>query len=163
MSERLLYFAFGSNLHPPQMQQRCPNCEVLQPAVLADHRLAFAGWSQRWGGGAATIVAAPGAQVQGLLYRVSPADLRSLDGYESYPEVYDRVPVDVQARDGARLAALTYRKHDTDLRAPSLRYFHQIWRSYKDFRLDERLLLQAVEEALASEPPPTGHGPLRKR
>jgi gamma-glutamylcyclotransferase (GGCT)/AIG2-like uncharacterized protein YtfP len=162
MSEPVLYFAYGSNLHPPQMQARCPDCGVLEPATLEDWRLAFAGLSRRWGGGAGTIVATPGAHVAGLLYRLSAADLKLLDGYESHPTVYERFPVAVRTRGGEPLQALTYRKHKTDLRAPSLRYFHQIWRSYKAFGLDEALLLAAVEEALAADGAANG-GPPRPR
>ncbi|HKI97501.1 MAG TPA: gamma-glutamylcyclotransferase family protein [bacterium] len=151
MSDRVLYFAYGSNLHPPQMQSRCPDCEVLQPAVLADHHLAFRGHSTRWGGGPATILAQPGGQVHGLLYSLTSADLALLDGFESYPKIYNRLQVSVVARDGSQLDAITYMKRDGEPSPPSLRYFHQIWLGHKTFALDESPLLRAVEETLASD------------
>ncbi|NIP74067.1 MAG: gamma-glutamylcyclotransferase, partial [Gammaproteobacteria bacterium] len=67
MTDTILYFAYGSNLHPPQMHERCPTCTVLQPATLADYRLVFCGHSEHWGGGVASVVTAPGARVEGLL------------------------------------------------------------------------------------------------
>lgn len=156
MSGPVFYFAFGSNLHLPQMQVRCPACKVHQPAVLADHRLVFCGHSSRWGGGSASIAPTPGAQVPGLVYRLSPADLSRLDGFEGYPTTYTRHTVTVAAKDGSELEALTYRRVTGDARPPSLRYFHQIWRGYKAFGLDDAPLLSALEEALADEPAPQG-------
>jgi gamma-glutamylcyclotransferase (GGCT)/AIG2-like uncharacterized protein YtfP len=148
MSAQTLYFAYGSNLHPPQMRARCPDCEPLQPAVLEGYRLAFRGRSTRWGGGVATVLPAPGARVHGLLYRLIPADLASLDDFEGYPTVYDHLRVTVTARDGSPQEALTYRKRSGEPLAPSLRYLHQMWRNYLAFGLEQGLLVQAVGEAL---------------
>ena len=36
-----LYFAYGSNLHWPQMKERCPSARFHCVAKLKDHRLAF--------------------------------------------------------------------------------------------------------------------------
>ena len=153
MSAFTVYFAFGSNLHEPQMRARCPDCEVLGPATVAGYRLAFRGESKRWdAGGVATILPSPKGEVQGLLYRLSPGDLASLNGYEGYPHVYTHLPVDVQPHGGALQAALTYQRRNGKARAPSLRYFHQIWRGYKTYRLDERLLMAALEETLPEAP-----------
>lgn len=159
MTGPVLYFAFGSNLHLPQMRARCPDCEVHQPALLAGHRLAFRGHSPRWGGGSATILATPGGRVPGLVYRLSPADLASLDRFEGYPTVYQRNPITVTAHDGATLEALTYQRTNGDPRPPSLLYFHQIWRGYKAFGLDDEPLLAALDEALADTPRPGASGP----
>ena len=154
MTVPVLYFAFGSNLHLPQMRERCPDCEMLEPVVLADYRLAFRGNSARWGtGGVATVLPRAGAQVHGLLYRLSATDLERLNGYEHYPTVYAHLPVSVTTRAGAQHAALTYQRangHGEELRPPSMRYFHQIWRNYKAYALDEALLMEAVAETLQS-------------
>jgi Gamma-glutamyl cyclotransferase, AIG2-like len=158
MQSPVVYFAYGSNLHLTQMRSRCPESALLQPALLEGYRLAFRGHSRRWGGGAATILPAPGDTVPGLLYLLSAADLALLNGFEGHPHVYGHLPVQVLARDGARLEALTYQRLDGTPNAPSLRYFHQIWRSSKAFALDEAPLLAALEEALAHGPPPApGH------
>lgn len=154
MSGPMLYFAFGSNLHLPQMQARCPACEVVQPALLAGHRLVFRGNSQRWGGGSATILPTPGGRVPGLVYRLSADDLASLDRFEGYPTIYQRRTVSLEAHDGSALQALTYERSAGEVRPPSLRYFHQIWRGYKAFGLDDEPLLAALAEALADDPGP---------
>jgi hypothetical protein len=138
------------------MAARCPTARVESPAALSGHRLAFCGWSRRWEGGVATIVPAPEQRVAGLLYRMTPADVAALDGFEHHPTVYERIAVVVLAPDGGRLAAFTYRKRDHAPCPPSLRYLHQIWRAYRDLSLDDAGLLRALEEALAARP---GNGP----
>lgn len=152
MSERTVYFAYGSNLWPGQMRERCPGSAPLGAAVLKDFRLAFRGDSRRWGrGGVATVVATPGSRVPGVLYELGAEDVTGLHRWESVPSVYRHVPVDVTDALGRTVRAYTYRKVDESVvNAPSIRYFHQIWRSYKHHGLDEAFLLAAVEEALAN-------------
>ena len=148
-----IYFAFGSNLHPPQMAERCPGSRVLHPGVLKGYRLAFSGYSTRWEGGVATIVAEPASEVQGVLYDLTEEDQRNLDRFEGFPTVYARLQVKVEGRDGILHSAMTYQKQNTGATAPSLRYFHQIWRAYRAFQLDEAVLLKAVEDSLEGNTP----------
>ncbi|MCH8074518.1 MAG: gamma-glutamylcyclotransferase [SAR324 cluster bacterium] len=143
-----IYFAFGSNLHPPQMAERCPGSRLLRPGVLKGYRLAFTGYSTRWKGGVATVVADPSSEVQGLLYDLTEEDQGKLDRFEGFPTVYARLRVSVEGRDGNLHAAMTYQKQSNGATAPSLRYFHQIWKAYRAFQLDEAFLLKAVEDAL---------------
>lgn len=149
-----IYFAYGSNLHPPQMADRCPGSRVLHPGVLKGYRLAFSGYSARWEGGVATVVAEPSGEVQGLLYQLTAEDLGNLDKFEGFPTVYDRVRVSVGGRDGNLHSAMTYQKRSSGTTAPSLRYFHQIWKAYRAFQLDEDFLLKAVEDSIEGNPQP---------
>ncbi len=155
-----IYFAFGSNLHPPQMAERCPGSRVLHPGVLKGYRLAFSGYSTRWEGGVATVVAEPSSEVQGVLYDLTEEDQRNLDRFEGFPTVYDRLQVRVEGRDGNLHSAMTYQKltsqnQSTGTTPPSLRYFHQIWKAYRAFQLDEAFLLKAVEDSLDGNILPT--------
>lgn len=143
-----IYFAYGSNLHPPQMADRCPGSRVLHPGVLKGYRLAFSGHSTRWEGGVATVVAEPSGEVQGLLYDLTEEDQEKLDRFEDFPTVYGRLQVSVVGTDGKLHSAMTYQKRSAGTTAPSLRYFHQIWKAYRAFQLDEAFLLKAVEDSL---------------
>lgn len=150
MNDSNLYFAFGSNLHPPQMAERCPGSMVVQPACLEGYQLAFSGFSKRWGGGVATIVATPGKQVHGVLYRLSAVDWEYLNRFEGFPTIYSHLPVEVLGADKRMHPAITYQKCDFAPSAPSLTYFHQIWRAHKAFQLNETPLLEALENGLAA-------------
>ncbi|MEL7544161.1 MAG: gamma-glutamylcyclotransferase family protein, partial [Pseudomonadota bacterium] len=71
-----LYFAFGSNLHPAQMQERCPGARAVSIAQLADYAFSL---TPR---GGANIVPRTGAIVWGVLWRCTPHHFATLDAYE---------------------------------------------------------------------------------
>ena len=83
-------FAYGSNLDPIQLWERCPRAHVRAQAVLRDHVLAFTRFSEVRQCGVADVVAQPGAQVRGLLLELDDADLAALDDYEGHPDAYCR-------------------------------------------------------------------------
>lgn len=70
------YFAYGSNMWPGQMHDRCPDSAPREVARLVDHRFAI---NER---GVATVLASPGADVLGVLWTVSSDHIRALDGFE---------------------------------------------------------------------------------
>lgn len=67
----MLYFAYGSNMWREQMRERCPDHECLGVAVLKDHALCFPRSSPIRLCGVAGIAASPGAEVWGVVYRLS--------------------------------------------------------------------------------------------
>ena len=109
----MLYFAFGSNLNVAQMRRRCPSSTVAGVAHLPGYALEFSGVSRRWGGGGTcNIRSVPGASVPGILYRLTPEDFSTLDGFEGAPGRYRRQEVEVNTDDGP-VAAVTYTRVDS--------------------------------------------------
>jgi len=100
------------------------------------------------------VVAEPSSEVRGLLYDLTEEDQGNLDRFEGFPTVYGRLQVSVEGTDGTLHSAMTYQKRSTGTTAPSLRYFHQIWKAYRAFQLDEAFLLKAVEDSLDGNFPP---------
>lgn len=145
----MLYFAFGSNLNPTQMKQRCPGHRVVGLGALRDYRLAFPLTSHDWGGGVAGVQVAHGQTVWGIVYDLTEADLTSLDGYEHYlgpgnqHSLYDResVFVDlVRPDDGSiprRLKALSYLARPSNPAPPSRRYLDAILEGARHHKLPE--------------------------
>src|SRR5688572_8464218 len=122
-----LYFAYGSNLNRADMGARCSSAKPVARAVLRDWRLTFRG--------VADIEPAPGALVQGALWLVTSADLRSLDRYEGAPSMYARRRVEVEA-EGETVRALTYVMTSGDyLGLPSQWYAERIAQGYRDWGL----------------------------
>ena len=80
----MLIFAYGSNMDPVQMRQRCPDAETVGNGVLRDHRLCFPRLSDRRGCGVSSVEPAAGREVWGVVYRLDAVDLASLDGFEGY-------------------------------------------------------------------------------
>jgi hypothetical protein len=86
-----LYFAFGSNMDVAGMARRCPNAKAIGVARLDNHRLVIVH------PGYATVVAAPGYHVEGVLWQLSSRDLTVLDAYENlHSGLYGRVEMPVR-------------------------------------------------------------------
>lgn len=77
-----LYFAYGSNMDPAQMAERCPGSVALGAARLSGWRLTFTRDSPAWGGGVAHIERDPDDDVWGVLWELSDENLAALDEYE---------------------------------------------------------------------------------
>src|ERR1700752_1388801 len=71
-----LYFAYGSNMCRAGMASRCRDAVPLGRARLDGYRYVI------HVDGYATVRPAPGATVQGILWRVSARDVTALDAYE---------------------------------------------------------------------------------
>jgi gamma-glutamylcyclotransferase (GGCT)/AIG2-like uncharacterized protein YtfP len=143
---QVLYFAYGSNLDDEQMRLRCASARVVARAVLPDHALAFGGFSHRWGGAVASVLHARRGRVEGLLYRISEADLRALDRHEGHPFAYERVRKLVMDERGRRRRVQVYRQPEDGFEPwlPQLRYFRTLLRAYDRLGFDIASLAAAV-------------------
>ena len=100
-----LYAAYGSNLDPAQMKQRCPHSPSAGTGWLEGWRLTFGGEDLGWEGALATIVEEPGARVYVGLDYVTPQDEKVLDEWEGADTgLYRKVRVRVESLEGDRLA-----------------------------------------------------------
>ena len=100
-----LYAAYGSNMDPAQMRQRCPHSPATGTGWLQDWRLTFGGEDLGWEGALATIVEEPGEQVFAMLYDVIDADVARLDSWEGADTgLYRKIRVRAQTLDGEQLA-----------------------------------------------------------
>lgn len=80
----MLYFAFGSNMDPKQMTERCSSAIYVGIALLRDHRLDFPRRSETRGCGVAGVCEAPQQNVWGVLYEIDDSEVMGLDEAEGY-------------------------------------------------------------------------------
>ena len=78
--DRRLYFAYGSNMDPEQMAERCPGSCALGAARLDDRRFLI---NKR---GYATIEPSPKDFVWGVLWSIKEGHIALLDEYEGVAE-----------------------------------------------------------------------------
>ena len=132
-----LYFAYGSNLEPVQMAQRCPDHRVVGRAVLRGHRIRFRGYGRDWQGAVATVEPDPARDVHGVVFALTENDYRTLDGYEGYDgpgaesSLYDRVRVKVEVEGGKMIDVETYVIRPLPEGEPSRRYRDAIVRGMR--------------------------------
>jgi hypothetical protein len=82
--DRMLYFAYGSNMDWDQMQSRCPSAQFVAIASLPHHQLSFPRHSKTRKCDVASIAAATGEAVWEVVYRIDDADRRALDACEGF-------------------------------------------------------------------------------
>ena len=78
----MYYFAYGSNLHWPQMQRRCPSSHFITIAKLPGYEFGITRHSRLRDCGTANVFPVAGNEVWGAVYDVSDADLVIMDGFE---------------------------------------------------------------------------------
>jgi len=116
------------------MQERCPDAKPKFTATLPNHKLIFTGWSRSWHGGVASIRPLRGEKVAGAVYEISERDLRLLDKYEGYPNIYNRREVVVFSEDGEPIKAVTYIKiEQSEETKPSPEYIATIQQGYREW------------------------------
>lgn len=77
-----LYAAYGPNMHPSRMTERCPHSPLQGAGWLTGWRLTFGGEEFGWDGALATVVEDTSAQVYVALYDVTEEDTAVLDELE---------------------------------------------------------------------------------
>ena len=112
--DRQYYFAYGSNMNPAQMAERCAAARVLCAACLPGYRLGFYGRNRVWDGGQETVEQQSGQQVWGVLYELLFGDAASLDVWSSVRldggGAYFHYPVLVRDAAGREHTAVLYKK-----------------------------------------------------
>lgn len=149
------YFAYGSNLLPSRLRERCPSARAVGAAAWPGHRLEFAGSSAAWaGGGVATAREVAGAALPGALFELSDADLAALDRFEGEGRTYFRIAATVDATGGPVPAEVYVRDDDEPLAPPTTAYVDAIDEGCRRWEIDPSGWCDAVSRARPPEPPP---------
>lgn len=87
LDQKVLYFAYGSNMHQPRLEARVGKVKLLGKHDLLGFKLTF---DAGYGVSFANVGAAPEDFCQGLVYEMTYGQLRVLDKYEG---LYERLQV----------------------------------------------------------------------
>lgn len=155
------YFAYGSNLSVTQKEDRTGRIRSAVPCRLAGYRFAF---NKRGGDGStkANIVPDPAGDVWGVAYLCNREAMRAMDRNEGVSGGhYLRHPVEVVARTGESISAVTYVAEPNFLVEgiqPSEDYLHRILDGARHYDLPKDYVRSieaeaGVEASSAAEPP----------
>ena len=131
----MLYFAYGSNLHHFQMKRRCKDSIFIKKINLKDFKLTFRSKYR-----AADIEPKKNSVVAGGLFEISKSDEKKLDVYEDFPILYKKYYF---LHYGKKVMTYTMVKKSV-FRFPTERYLNVLKRGYKDCKLDQKYLEQAL-------------------
>jgi hypothetical protein len=102
-----IYAAYGSNMDPAQMAERCPHSPQRGNGWLEGWRLTFGGEDLGWEGALATVVEDSAQRVFVVLYEISDHDEQSLDRWDGATlGYYSKIRVRVAALEGDVVAWL---------------------------------------------------------
>ncbi|MGL5362631.1 MAG: gamma-glutamylcyclotransferase family protein [Bosea sp. (in: a-proteobacteria)] len=126
-----LYFAYGANMDVAAMSRRCPGSKPLGVARLPRHRFIITS------DGYASVVRDPRANVHGVLWEASLADIRTLDKFEEIDRgLYIKISQPVIAGAGPR-RALVYVGSRSATGKPRPGYLESVLTSAKAWVLPE--------------------------
>lgn len=136
----MLYFAYASNLSKEYMMSRCPDAIPIKKAHLEGFSLTF--------NELADIIENKGEKVEGALYVISKEELEILDTLEGYPDLYDRIIVEVKDDKNNTYEAIAYTMIEKDIVSPPEKYYNILLEGYKDWDLAVENLERAKEQII---------------
>ena len=126
-----LHFAYGSNMSRALMRAHAPDAQALGLARLGGYRFIITR------DGYASVLPAPGETVHGVLWRLTPRDVATLNAYESIDSgLYRRAMLPVW-RDTHREAALVYLARERGEGRPRPGYLDAVIAAARDWDLPE--------------------------
>ena len=144
--DKRYYIAYGSNLNVQQMRMRCPSARIIGTSVLEDHKLLFKGSKT---GSYLTVEKKPGSSVPVGVWEVTPADEKTLDRYEGFPNFYYKKELTLPVK-GIRTGKIRKRRvfvyimyENRPIGIPSISYMQTCIQGYDDFGFDWAGLLDA--------------------
>jgi len=124
-----LLFSYGSN-HPAQIAERLGHAVETAGAYAPGYARFFRGFSQRWGGGVATLRKKPDGVVFGLVATVTAADLDRMDRFEGVASGnYERTKVRVTLAGGGKKDAVAYVSTSKEFNPPTREYLEAVART----------------------------------
>ena len=124
LTTHIPYFAYGANMVPRQMAERCPTARIAGTARLPGYRFIIATC------GYASIVPATDtddALVHGILWHVTAADVVALDLFEEVgTALYFKSEASVITATGVACQAMVYMARDPNEGVPAAEYLPEI-------------------------------------
>ncbi len=131
----MLYFAYGSNMERAGMRKRCGAAQEVGPALLR-------GWRYVIAAGYGTIVPAPGMCVFGVLWKLTPRDLATLNSYENLDSgLYRRIMLTVDVG-GGRARALVFMGRKRGKQRPAPGYQERVIAAAEDWGLPQHYIAE---------------------
>lgn len=140
----MYYVAYGSNIPTEEINSRCYNPKFVGSGYIEDYKLVF--------NYHADIEVSNGDKVPCVVYEIDDTELKGLDFYEGFPRYYGRhnVLVTLKTEYGKefKIKALVYEMQIENKvrREPDYSYVNRIMNGYREFKLDETYLLDALKE-----------------
>lgn len=129
----MIYFAYGSNLNKREMKSRCPNSRYIGTVMLKDWQLMFRLYL--------TIESEEGMEVPIGVWDVPQEEMKALDEYEGYPELYRKEKMTIGDYEGI---IYIMNEYSIPYAFPTKEYFNRCCLGYINFGFDTSYLTEAL-------------------
>ena len=140
-----LHFAYGANMSHAVMRRHAPGARALGTAELADHRLVI------FADGYASVEAAHGQSVHGVLWRLTPRDRVTLDAWENIDAGFYRAETLAVRSAGRHAPALVYVARPGGEGRPKPGYIELVIAAAREWELPEDYIC-SLERWLPARP-----------
>ncbi len=131
----MFYFAYGSNLNHHQMKkERCIGSKFLESYFLKNYKMIFAHPYKLNKFGYANIVKNKGSKVSGAIWEITSKHEIILDGYEQFPDVYQK---EYFKLNGKKVMFYIMKKYY--IKKPPKIYVETINKGYEDCKIDLKI------------------------
>ena len=153
MNNPLLYFAYGSNLHPVRLRERVPSSALVGVAELGEHSVRFHKRGVCGSGKCnAFYTANPVDRVWGAVYRIDALEKRGLDGYEGEGYEVRNFPVMLNGQHVGVFGYIATDSHIDDSLAPFHWYKELVVRGVRYHGLPEDYCKLYLDVTAAADP-----------
>jgi hypothetical protein len=151
----MLHFAYGANMDRAVMRKYAPGAEPLGIAALCEHRFIITT------DGYASVAAARGSTVHGVLWRLTPRDRVMLDVWESVACGHYRAAMLSVLHAGARRPAVVYVARSRPVGRPRTGYMELVIAAAHARHLPPDYIA-TLQRWLPMKPRGTGHRSLKE-
>ena len=131
----MLYFAYGSNLNHHQMKNvRCFGSKYLKSFYLKDYKMIFSHPYKLNKFGYANVIKRKGSKVAGAIWEITKNHEIILDGYEQFPEIYQKEYFNLNKK-----KIMFYIMNKYFVKNPPKVYVDTINKGYEDCNIDIKI------------------------
>ncbi len=136
------YCAYGSNLNLANMAKMCPNSTPYKTGYIEGYKLVFRGDDE----GFLNIIKSAGSRIPVLMWAIDKTDIEALNTYESFPELYDIVDIDVVSEGRVYNCYVYMMKEKFGYKEPTDKYIELCEQGYIDNGFDVSNLREVINK-----------------
>jgi gamma-glutamylcyclotransferase (GGCT)/AIG2-like uncharacterized protein YtfP len=119
------YFAYGHNTNDTEMRKRIPNAKKIGKGLLQGYHLVLYKYAN---------IEPSNSHMTGVVWDLTPSELKILDMHEEVPHVYRRKKVNIEV-DGIMKTGVVYIMTEPIPGVPSKQYLQWMRTGYKENKL----------------------------
>ena len=141
--EKIVMFAYGTNISQEQMLNHCENAVLLGYGTLPNYQLKFQGFRKH---AIANLEKKRGAEIPVAVYELEPEGRFTIDNYEKFPYNYAKKKVVAMLNGEKKKGFIYILKKKLEPGVPSEAYMNALRAAYWEADMDQIYIDNALKE-----------------